>query len=292
MILFLLIAGALLTAWVPQRWAVSLFQIGVFVLAAAFAVRLSFRAAPVRIAFPCFTLAAALAWCLIQLACGLTVYRWVTINATLLWLTNLLVFFLAMQTCRPERILKAILYFGAALAVVATVQTFTSGGKVFWLFPSGYADFVMGPFVYRGYFAVFVELIVPIALAGALLDTRRRLFYALLAGVLYASIVAAASRAGILLVSAEIIVMLLLALRRRLISLRSLTLAVAALAASAIVFSAVVGPDRLLARLRYHDPFIGRREMNLSSLAMFRDRPWTGFGLGTWPTVYPNVRHL
>jgi O-antigen ligase len=27
--------------------------------------------------------------------------------------------------------------------------------------------------------------------------------------------------------------------------------------------------------------------MYLSSLQMIRDRPWTGFGLGTWPTAYP-----
>ena len=48
-----------------------------------------------------------------------------------------------------------------------------------------------------------------------------------------------------------------------------------------------MGPQQLLDRLRYKDPFIGRREMNLSSLAMFRDRPLTGSGLGAWPIVYP-----
>lgn len=287
MILPLLIAAALLTAWVPDRWAVSLFQTAVFATAAAFAVRRRFRPSPVRLTLPLATLGAAVAWCLIQLVANLTVYRWATWNALLLWTTNLAVFFLASQTVRPRRLLRATLYFGVGLAILATLQTFTSGGNVFWLFPSGYREFVMGPFVNRTYFAVFVELILPLALAGALLDRRRPLVYALLAGVLYAAVVAAASRGGIVLVSLETGCVLLLAFSRRLIAPKTLAVTIAALAASALIFSAIVGPERLVERLRYKDPFIGRREMNLSSLAMFRDRPLTGFGLGAWPTVYP-----
>ncbi len=287
MTLAALIAAALLSAWVPDRWAVSLFQVSIFAAAAAFAVRQLFRPTRIRFTLPMATLAAAVAWCLIQLAIHQTVYRWATLNATLLWTTNLLVFFLASQAARPGDILRRTLCFGVALSILATLQTFTSGGKVFWLFPSGYTDLVLGPFVYHNYFAVFIELILPLAIAGALLDHRRSRVYAALAGILYAAMVAAASRAGIILISVEIGAMLLLALKRKLIAPRTMTLTVATLAVSAAIFSMIAGPAQLLQRLRHKDPFIGRREMNAASLAMFRDRPLFGFGLGAWPTVYP-----
>jgi O-antigen ligase len=287
MVLAVLIAAAILTAWVPSRWAVSLFQTGVFALAGAFAVRHAVRPAPIRVTFPLVALSGAVVWCLVQLGANQTVYRWETWNATLHWTTNLLVFFLASQYSNARPLLRVALYFGFVLAVVATVQTFTAGGNVFWLFPSGYSDLVLGPFVYHNYYAAFIELILPLAITGALLDRRRRLLYAFFSGVLYASVVAAASRAGIILVSLEIVIIMILAVSRKLIAGRTLAITLGALSASAVVFSLIVGPGFVVQRLQYKNPFVGRREMNLSSLDMIRERPLIGFGLGTWPTVYP-----
>jgi O-antigen polymerase len=39
--------------------------------------------------------------------------------------------------------------------------------------------------------------------------------------------------------------------------------------------------------LQAADPYAGRREILQSSVAMFRERPGTGFGLGTWAVAYP-----
>jgi O-antigen ligase len=289
--LAILVMAAILTAWIPDRWALSLFQIGVFAFAAVFIVRHAIRRAPIRLTLPTFALLAAVVWCLLQLATNQTVYRWETWNATLNWTTYALVFFLASQTGNVRPLLRLTLYFGFVLAILATVQTFTSGGRIFWLFPSGYTDLVMGPFVYRNHFAAFVELILPLAVAGALLDPRRSVLHALIAGVLIASVVAAASRAGTILVVAEVATILFLAYLRKLITPRTAALTLASLAVSAIVFSLIVGPTQVLERLRNRDPFLDRREMNLSSLDMFRARPFTGFGLGAWPTVYPQYAY-
>jgi len=49
---------------------------------------------------------------------------------------------------------------------------------------------------------------------------------------------------------------------------------------------AIGGPGFLWSRFQT-DPLAVRRELVASSLAMFRDRPWMGFGLGTWPSAYP-----
>jgi O-antigen ligase len=97
---------------------------------------------------------------------------------------------------------------------------------------------------------------------------------------MFASLIASASRAGVLLGSLEIVAAL--AIGRR-IALKT----TAAVAALVLLFTLVVGVDALRKRLDEADPFAGRREMYLSSLHMIRDRPWTGFGLGAWPTAYP-----
>jgi O-antigen ligase len=55
----------------------------------------------------------------------------------------------------------------------------------------------------------------------------------------------------------------------------------------AVLFTAVVGWGTLWQRFLASDPYAVRHEFFHSSLAMIRDRPWMGFGLGTWSTAYP-----
>jgi O-antigen ligase len=43
----------------------------------------------------------------------------------------------------------------------------------------------------------------------------------------------------------------------------------------------------LLERLQDPDPMRDRREIFASTAAMIAERPWTGYGLGTFATVYP-----
>ena len=62
-----------------------------------------------------------------------------------------------------------------------------------------------GPLVYHNQFAGFIELVLPLAVVGALEDRRRMPAYAAIAAVLYASVIASASRAGTFLASAEIV---------------------------------------------------------------------------------------
>src|SRR5205809_171149 len=51
--------------------------------------------------------------------------------------------------------------------------------------------------------------------------------------------------------------------------------------------AAIAGGDALWSRFQQKDPFRYRREILGSTLHMIRQRPWTGFGLGTYATVYP-----
>jgi O-antigen ligase len=54
----------------------------------------------------------------------------------------------------------------------------------------------------------------------------------------------------------------------------------------AAVFTLAVGWQRVWVRLEGHDPFSGRREFLIAAVDMVKDRPLTGYGLGTFPEVY------
>ncbi|MEK7403999.1 MAG: O-antigen ligase family protein [Acidobacteriota bacterium] len=288
-VLSVLLFFGILTVWVPQRWPVGVLQSGVFALAAAWALRAAIYARPVRTSLVLIPLAGAMLWALLQLALGWTVYRFATWTAVLDWATCLAVFWLALEILGTREVRhgfrKALLYFGFVLSVLSVVQYFTAPGKIFGLFPVDYHN--VGPFLNRDHYSTFVELVLPLALFEALRDRRKTLSHALMAGAMFASVIAGASRAGSILVTLEIGVMLFLGLSPRFASGRTMAGALSRVALFAVVFAAVVGWDVLWSRFQDPDPFRVRRELLQSSLAMVRERPWTGFGLGTWPTVYP-----
>jgi len=278
---------SILLLWIPSRWPVSLFQTGVFALAALWTV----RARTFTTSFALYPLVGAVLLGLVQLALGSTIYRWETVNAILTWTTQFACFFLGLQLLSTQRIrerfLQALFYFGFAVSVMSTVQLFTSEGAVFWIFPSGYKDLVLGPFVYHNQFAAFVEMVFPLAVVAALRHRERSLIYAGMAAALYASVIASASRAGSALVTLELVAILGIALARKQISRRTAGLVTICFVGFVACFIAVVGWQTLLDRLRLPDLYQSRREMLWSSMDMIRERPGMGFGLGTWATAYP-----
>jgi O-antigen ligase len=275
----------ILTIWVRAYWPWAMFQLAVLALAAGWVARMMRCSLPLRGRLLLGILAGAPLLGLLQLVAGSTIYSWETWKSVLNWTTWLGVFFLATQLlARPDsrrRFLRALAVFGFALSVVAIVQTFTSGGRIYWIFPSGYTQFVMGPFVYQNQYAAFMELLLPVALYEALRDPARCVMWAAMAGVMFASVVAAASRAGVLLACAEIVLVLLVGRARQ------AARALGAFVGLAVLFTAMVGWEVAWKRFQRVDPFLARREMLLSSLRMIRERPGMGVGLGDWPVAYP-----
>jgi O-antigen ligase len=286
-----LLACAILTMWLPGGWAWPLFQAGLFALAGIWTILALLRHRSIRGSPMLIPLAGVLLWGLAQAALGHTIYRWASWTSLLTWTTWSATFFLSLQVSgdRPVRrwFLRAAAIFGVVLSVVSTLQMYTSGGRIFWLFPSDYTEFVLGPFLYRNQYAAFIELLLPVTLAESLRDKRRWLAWCLAAGGMFASLIAAASRAGVLLGTVEITAVLAIAAARRLISRRMVLQTMGAFTAIAVVLTLVVGMDALRKRFDEGDPLEGRREIYAASLHMIYDRPWTGFGLGAWPTAYP-----
>jgi O-antigen ligase len=59
------------------------------------------------------------------------------------------------------------------------------------------------------------------------------------------------------------------------------------LAAATMLLAGLAAAGELGGRILQSAPFQYRREMAQSALVMIAERPWSGFGLGTFETVYP-----
>jgi len=283
-----ILAFGILTMWVPARWALSVFQVSLFALAA---VRIVQRRS-LTLPFAGWMIASAALWGALQVAAGWSVDRLTTLDSVLNWVTNLAAFMLAADlyrnTDRRERFLRAALIFTSILAVISIFTFLTSpAGKVFWIFDSGSESRTLGPFVYHNQYAAFVEAVLPLAIGGVISDRRRWLLHAVIAATLFGSVVTGGSRTGTILCLAEILIIPAVAFVRGMINGRMLARVVLASLAAVAVLTGVVGWEPLWKRLQEPHPYSLRKDLVLSSVAMVRERPFTGFGLGTWPEVYP-----
>src|SRR5579863_6561569 len=236
------------------QWALTILQTGVFAMGVVCAIRGRLRWSPVALA-----LAAVAAWAGIQLWAGTTVYRFATANALVSWSAYLVLFLVASEALADagtrRKFLQAVLYAGFGVAVLSTVQYFTSDGAIYWVFRVR-AGHPFGPFVDPDHYAAFVELILPLAIYEARCDRRQLWFHTAIAGALYASVIACASRAGVTLVTLEILMLPWLG-RRSTFAGKIIALSVA----FAGIATAVVGPDIIWKRFHDKDPFRYRRQI-------------------------------
>ena len=259
---------------IEPRWALTAYETALFTLAAVGIVRQKFaiRLHPIGV-----ILVLVVLWGLMQVAAGITVDAQRTLEASLHWAANCAAFCLGLRLAgervNRQKFLTAQLIFALLVAIGAVIALFTIGS--------------LGPFVYRNQFAAFLEPALALAIAAAIGDRRRPILWALISAALFASVVAAGSRAGSAICLALLLTLPLLAYMRGVISGRSLARVIALGAASACALVAVVGWQTIWDRLQEPNPYSLRADLNRSSLAMIRDRPVAGFGLGTWSSAYP-----
>ncbi|HEY4364064.1 MAG TPA: O-antigen ligase family protein [Bryobacteraceae bacterium] len=222
-------------------------------------------------------------WGFLQLALGTTVYRWATLNATLQYAAlgaTALCGYATFESPRARAVFRrAFLWFGFGVSLLGVLCFLTSPGKILWIFPSMYPD-NWGFFPSRNNFAQFLELCFPVALSE-MSSTPASMFAPLAAAAMLAAGLASASRAGALLLVAEAI-LASFCLRRK---LRPVQLA--RFAAAALAFTLLAGAGTLWNRFAQPDPFKYRREIFHSAEAMIGVHPLSGYGLGTFATVYP-----
>jgi len=208
---------------------------------------------------------------LLQLAGKTTAQSGATWIASLDWFSWAVAFLLGVALA-GESVLTAIAGFSGAISILAIAWRFS---RIMDGVPNG----PMAPFAYENQFAVFIEITLPLAL---LLAARGKRLWMLLAAVMIASVMVSGSQAGAILVTVEAILLLLILARQS-----GNYKAVWAIGSMAAVIVAITGWQLLERDFRRQNPYEVRRELALSTIEMIKDRPITGFGLGTWSTVYP-----
>jgi O-antigen ligase len=292
---FLLLVYCTATVFVKDAWALQSFQMGVFALLAVYLVAGIGRGEDkIAVGWTSWLVYLIPVWGIVQLVAHTTSSTFETREAVLRWGALAGVFFLtlAVAQTRSDRrnLLSALLIFATAMAVLCLTQLFTSGGLVLWIFPTGYPG-VYATFPSYNNYAQFAELALPIALWRALREGWRSWWYALAGGLIYGSVIGAASRAGSALCTAELVIMMAIGLVRLRdpetgLPTRSTTTMLVMVPVLAAAFTLAVGWERVWLRFQENDPYLVRREFILAAVDMARQRPLTGYGLGTFPAVY------
>jgi len=288
-LLVAILTVATLILWIPAYWATAAFESCVYALAAVALVMC--RRPPPNARLPMIVLGFIALWGCLQLLVGWSQVRWETEAAIWKWVTWLAVYFLGVLLFRDRefsrRVRAGLVWFGFALATEAILQAFLSPHMIYGLWPAPDYPFVMGPILYHTHFAVLIEVILPMALSLGFSDRRNAKTYIGISGVLLTSVVVSASRGGLILVAVETVVVLALLHRRRQIPATQARMLVLALAGLTAVLMLVVGWGKIGDRFRTEALLPGRMPFVIATLHMIRARPWTGFGLGCWPWVYP-----
>lgn len=162
---------------------------------------------------------------------------------------------------------------GSVLVLWSWIQALTSGGEILWLIPTP-VDRAFGPLTNRNHFAVLCELLFPVIWYS----TRQTPFRWMPILPLAAGL-STGSRAGMISLLAEA---LILYWPRR-------TWKKASLGASALVtvalFNVWLEWDWLV--LRWSEPLLYRDAIWRSAIELWREHPWLGHGLGSFPWAYP-----
>ncbi|HYM09318.1 MAG TPA: O-antigen ligase family protein [Bryobacterales bacterium] len=295
--LFVLLAFLVLAFGGVDLWALTIFEIGVFVLAAVWAVRIARGSLqPVWNPFylPWGLLAA---WTGVQYAFGLSVHRYRTEAQALKWLALWLLLVMAAHVFTDPSIRRrfnlSLAWFAFALCVFGLVQYFTSRNVVYWAIPIPVGK-IFGPFIDANHFVTLMELIIPMTLVLALRRSEQQVIYVVVANLILTAVVVCASRAGTALVALETAIVLgvtTLAPRRprRSRQGRRLLLPLAGLAAVATFSFFVAGSQQLLERFHEEQPYALRWSVARATWHLFLSRPFTGYGAGTFAEVYPSA---
>jgi hypothetical protein len=277
------LTAGIVVAWSPRFWRVAVAIAGVSLVAVFWAatsrtIRLPLQAIPVALMG---------AWGFLQLFLGSSVIPHLTLRSSVIWAVCAVAFLLGAQIARGRQsrhaFLDFMLWVSTGLAVLAMLQTYTSGGRELWLFPA--EDSVMGTFFYNNQFAAFMELSAPIALWQVLRD--RAGFGGTCYAVMFAATLTSASRAGVALISAELIIFLVMMVFEHRLPLKSAASVVGMLGVLVTAASMVAGTEKTLNKFEDPNLYGIREPLAHLTLKMIAEHPVAGSGLGTWRYVFP-----
>jgi len=183
-----------------------------------------------------------------------------------------------------------LIAFGVVYAFFSLAQELTSKGKFFWFYVPRFGGSIYGSYVNRNHYAGLMEMLVPFPIVvsmGHLLKGGQRAMVAFCAVLMASTIFLSGSRGGMLSFVLEITAFAAMTLLQRRNS--RVALGMVALCVLVLAFLVFLGKGQVLGRLGNLSPDL-RWNITKDCLKMFSHRPVLGWGLGTFPTVYPSYR--
>jgi O-antigen ligase len=247
-------------------------------------------------------MAAFAALILLQIVFRISAYRHDTVAGALLYCAYGMLCFLASQTLlrssQARRIAIALAVFGFLIALLALLQGIAPNGKLYWLRQPRLGGWIYGPYVNHNHYAGLMELLVPIPLVislSRLAGDKERIASGIAAAAMTGTVFLSGSRGGMLAILTEFVVLAVMLVRQK----KGARLAVA-VGTFAVVFLSLLtwlGGKELTARVtsistETRGEISGGMRANIDrdALRMFRARPVLGWGLETFPVVYPEFR--
>lgn len=221
-------------------------------------------------------------------------YGYVTQYEVLQYISYGIALLIGVECVREERARKiftlVMIVFGTCYAFFALAQELTANGKIFWVHSPQFHGSIYGSYVNHDHYAGLIEMLVPIPFVlsmGHLLRGAQRVMIGSSAVLMATTIFLSGSRGGMLAFILEVILFAALTLGKK----QNPRIALGSLAVCILILAMLVflGKGQVLGRLGDLGPGI-RSTITKDSLRMFAKRPIAGWGLGTFPTVYPRFR--
>jgi O-antigen ligase len=248
-------------------------------------------------------MAAFFALVVVQWVAGITAYRHVTYSHLLLYAAYGMLAFVVTQTLRRysqfELMAKLFTGYGAVVAAFAILQGIAPNGKLYWTWALEQGGAVYGPYVNHNHYAGLMEMLTPFPLvlaATQLTSGNRKIAFAGIAALMAASIFLSGSRGGMAAFVVQMIALAALLIHKREAGWKQ-PLLLGAFLAVVILFLVWLGGNELTRRLAsIHSEAQAeisggvRLSIDRDSLRMLLKKPILGWGLGTFPVVYPEFR--
>ncbi len=296
------IACAVLAFGATQSWSTFALEAAAALLLSTWAARQAAAGAieiPAnQLYLPMLGFALVVLW---QIVAGATAYSYATRMELLRYVAYGIVFVVAEHTVagkrRRGRLLFALSLFGIAVAILAVLQNLTSPARIYWRFAVPGSGSIFGPYANHGNYAGLMEMLAPIPIVMWLTAPTAKLRNVLLGlgGLLMsASIFLSRSRGGMLAFGVQALFLGGYLLARH----RSKTVLLKMGAVVAVIVAAVIflGPPDMAASITSLrtplNPNTSGDRLTIArdSLHMIAARPVAGWGLDTFPVVYPHFR--
>jgi O-antigen ligase len=231
---------------------------------------------------------------LAQVGLRTSAYAYITKYEVLQYVSYGIVLLIAAECVREEDARKtfalSVIVFGVLYAFFALAQALTSEGKFFWFYTPRFPGAIFGSYVNHNHYAGLMEMLAPFPVVvsmGHLFSGGKRALIAFSAILMASTIFLSRSRGGMLAFVVEIVLFAALTLMQK----RNPRVALGLIAICVLVlgFLIFLGKGEVLGRLGDLGPGI-RLNMTKDCLRMFSHRPVGGWGLGTFPTIYPSNR--